>query len=429
MNMTPSKYCYFFAVVVALAFVMVGTVRPDALAKGISVLAVVDGKPISSVDFEQRRNFLIKTTGIEYNDQNRDQIDNDVLQMLIDDVIKINEGMTFGRGFEATARQRAAELVNASFAQNGEDPKEVMERLGIDPKVAEKKFLADVFWASTVQSQFSKQFSNTRQEAKKELERIKINIKKPHMNLDEIVLLPEPNRNLANTQKLAKQIYDALTRGADFGRIAQQYSAAGSGRNGGKLGWVLSERIHDDIRNILESAPSGAFTKPIEIDGTITITRINGKRVDGGIDPLEASVSMVRLVYPVNRADADAVAKGRKVVNDDLKSVANCDQLVKIHKRYGSGLQADLGQFRLLDFAPAMQQLVSRLAAGERTDIVNFAEGLVVFMVCEKIEPNLVLPSLDDVEETIRNRHFAALSGRLLSRLRKKAIIQYKDRP
>ena len=165
--------------VFALTIVSLIAPRPDALAKSISVLAVVDGNPITSIDFEERRNFLVKTTGISDTAETKDQIDSDVLQMLIDDMIKIKEGLSLGNNIEAIARQRARELVMQSFSQNGEDPIEVMERLGIDPAVAEEKFLADVLWASTIQSVYAKQFSSTQDEAEKELERIKQNIKNP----------------------------------------------------------------------------------------------------------------------------------------------------------------------------------------------------------------------------------------------------------
>ena len=75
--------------------------------------------------------------------------------MLIDDVIKKEEGLRIGSGFEATARQRASELVDTSFAQYGEDPDEVMVRLGISRQMAENKFLVDVLWASSIQSLFA----------------------------------------------------------------------------------------------------------------------------------------------------------------------------------------------------------------------------------------------------------------------------------
>ena len=427
LNHAKATLSFIMMAIVGLALVTAFSL-PKAHAKKISVIAVVDGTPISSIDFDERRNFLVKTTGIADTEETREQIDNDVLQMLIDDTIKIAEGLKLGAGFETSAKQRAKELVTLSFSQNGEDPNEVMERLGIDPAVAEKKFLADVLWASSIQSRFARQLSTTREEAKKELARIEKNIQKPHANIDEIILLPEPSRNYTNTLKLANQMYEALLKGADFGRVAQQYSAAGSGRQGGKLGWVLVERLPEALRKITENAPTGAITRPIEIDGAIAIYRINGLRISGQADPLESRVDLVRLVKPFDMtASAEAMNKARRDLTNDVATANSCTDLQTLHQNYGSGSKFELGQFKLIELSPMLQKVILPLDSNEKSDVINFAEGLVVFMVCQKDVPQLVLPSLDQIETSIRNKHFTALSARHISRLRKQAVITYLD--
>ena len=419
-----------FVMMLAMAslLMVIATGLPQAHAKKISVIAVVDGTPISNIDFEERRNFLVKTTGIADTPETREQIDNDVLQMLIDDTIKIAEGLKLGAGYETSAKQRAQELVTLSFSQNGEDPFEVMERLEIDPAVAEKKFLADVLWASSIQSRFARQLSTTREEAEKELERIEKNIQKPHANIDEIVLLPEPSRNYNTTMKLANQMYDALLKGADFGRIAQQYSASGSGRQGGKLGWVLVERLPENLKQIIENAPTGAITRPVELDGAIVIYRINGLRISGQADPLEAKVELVRLVMPFDMTASDTEKNtARQKLSADTATAQSCAELEALHKGYGSGSKFSLGEFKLTELSPMLQKVVLPLDSNEKSDVLNFAEGMVVFMVCQKEIPQLILPSLDQIETSIRNKHFTALSARYISRLRKQAVITYLD--
>ena len=419
-----------FVMMMAMAslLMVIATGLPQAHAKKISVIAVVDGTPISNIDFEERRNFLVKTTGIADTPETREQIDNDVLQMLIDDTIKIAEGLKLGAGYETSAKQRAQELVTLSFSQNGEDPFEVMERLEIDPAVAEKKFLADVLWASSIQSRFARQLSTTREEAEKELERIEKNIQKPHANIDEIVLLPEPSRNYNTTMKLANQMYDALLKGADFGRIAQQYSASGSGRQGGKLGWVLVERLPENLKQIIENAPTGAITRPVELDGAIVIYRINGLRISGQADPLEAKVELVRLVMPFDMTASDTEKNtARQKLSADTATAQSCAELESLHEGYGSGSKFSLGEFKLTELSPMLQKVVLPLDSNEKSDVLNFAEGMVVFMVCQKEIPQLILPSLDQIETSIRNKHFTALSARYISRLRKQAVITYLD--
>ena len=178
---------------------------------------------------------LIKTTGLILTAENEDQINRDVLQMLIDDTIKISEGTAVLRNNLDVLDQGADRLINETFSQNNENPDAVLASLGIPRDVMHKKFKADIVWASIIQNRFQGQFANAKTEAEIELERLKKNLEEPHINLDEIVLLPEPSRNYAATINLANQMANAIRKGADFGRIAQQYSAAGSASNGGNI--------------------------------------------------------------------------------------------------------------------------------------------------------------------------------------------------
>ena len=257
---------------------------------------------------------------------------------------------------------------------------------------------------------------------------IEKNIQKPHANIDEIVLLPEQSRNYNNTMKLANQMYDALLKGADFGRIAQQYSASGSGRQGGKLGWVLVERLPENLKQIIENAPTGAITRPVELDGAIVIYRINGLRISGQADPLEAKVELVRLVMPFDMTASDTEKNAaRQKLSADTATAQSCAELEALHEGYGSGSKFSLGEFKLTELSPMLQKVVLPLDSNEKSDVLNFAEGMVVFMVCQKEIPQLILPSLDQIETSIRNKHFTALSARYISRLRKQAVITYLD--
>lgn len=418
---SPKHLCFLL-----LGLVLFGGSISSGIAASISVMAVVNGKPITSLDFEERRQFLVKTTGIKDTPETSRQIDMDVLQMLVDDVIKTEEGLRLGRGLEMNARSRAREIVNMSFAQHGEDPDKVMQRLGISRQFAEKKFLADVLWASTVQSRFSAEFANTVEEAEKELERVKSNALKPQINLDEIVLVPEPNRNYGQTMKVARQMVDAIRSGADFSRIAQQYSVSGSSQQGGNIGWMLLERLPDDIRSTVENLPSGVITNPVEIDGAIVIYRVNGLRLNGNADPLESDVKVGRLVLPVAETATTSRQAAAEKVTQDIAGIRSCADLNALHNSYGSGLNFDFGRYTMRDFSPQLQKVLLPLNENEFSDPINFSEGVVVFMICEKIIPQLVLPSIEELEQTIRNKHFAVLSARYLSQLRRKAIIEYK---
>lgn len=86
-----------------------------------------------------------------------------------------------------------------------------------------------------------------------------------------------------------------------------------------------------------------------------------------------------------------------------------------------------MGQFKLGEFAPKLRSVLLPLNQGEKTEPINFAEGLVVFMICEKITPALQLPSIEELESQIRNSHFSVIASRHLQRLRRNAVISIRD--
>jgi hypothetical protein len=110
----------------------------------------------------------------------------------------------------------ADNLINQTFSQNGENPNDVLRELNIPREIIRHKFKADILWASIINNRFEGQFANARAEAEIELSQLEQNLNEPHINLDEIVLLPEPGRNYAATINLANQMVNAIRQGADF---------------------------------------------------------------------------------------------------------------------------------------------------------------------------------------------------------------------
>ena len=416
----------FMIRVSAIVILTMMTMATPVKAANIEVIATVDGIPITNHDLEQRRNMLIKTTGIRLTAENENQINRDVLQMLIDDTIKISEGTAILSGNMSAINQGADRLINATFAQNNENPDDVLASLDIPREVIHKKFKADIIWASIINNRFQGQFANAEAEAEIELERLKQNLQEPHINLDEIVLLPEPNRNYAATINLASQMVNAIRKGADFGRIAQQYSAAGSASNGGNIGWILESRIESDFRDILTSLKPGDITDPIDRDGAIIIYRVKGRRDSGHASPLEAEVILTRLLYPMTTIDEASRLEVAAKLTRETEAITTCQDLEVLNNSYGAGLPFMLGRMPLYNLAPNLRDLIAPLEAGMKTGPVAFNEGMAIFMVCDKSVPNTDLPSLETLTITIQNRYFSILSQRHLNQLRREALVDIR---
>lgn len=395
-------------------------------ATTIEVIATVDGVPITSHDLAERRNMLIKTTGIELTAENEAQINRDVLQMLIDDQIKIQAGTKVMRNQMNAVEERADSLVDQTFSQNQENPDEILRQLKIPREIIKQKFVADILWASIINNRFEGQFANAKTEAESERLQLEQNLNEPHINLDEIVLLPEPGRNYAATITLANQMVKAIRQGADFSRIAQQYSASGSAQTGGNVGWLLISKLDPELAELLSSLEPGDVTNPIDRNGAIIIYKLSGKRENGMADPMETQISLTRLIYPLDTQDDAEKLEAAAKIKRDTKEITNCSDLALLHESYNSGLPFNLGIFPLYSLTPELRDMIAPLDTGMMSEVVAYKEGMAIFMVCDKKAPQIDLPDIQTLEMNVKNRYFSVLSARYLNQLRRKAVIDIR---
>ncbi|MEC8728770.1 MAG: peptidylprolyl isomerase [Pseudomonadota bacterium] len=415
-----------FTKALLISIIMLSLSTMTGLATTIEVIATVDGVPITSHELNERRNMLVKTTGLTLTAENEAQINRDVLQMLIDDQIKISEGTKFLGNQMQMVEQSADQLIDQTFSQYGENPDDILRELNIPRTIIRHKFKADILWSSIINNRFEGQFANARAEAETERNQLEQNLSEPHINLDEIVLLPEPGRNYAATINLANQMVAAMRKGADFSRIAQQYSASGSAQTGGNIGWILVKSLDQDLAEAIMSLQLGDISDPLDRDGAILIYRLSGKRDNGMADPMETQISLVRLLYPLNTDDDATRLEAAAQIKRDTKDIASCNDLEKLHVAYGSDLVFHLGILPLYSLAPDLRDMIAPLDKGIISDVVAYKEGIAAFMVCDKKAPQLELPDLDTLELNVKNRYFSLLSARYLNQLRREAVIDIR---
>ena len=404
-------------------FFIFALIQPSNAA--IEIIAKVDGQPITSYDLGQRVNFLAAVTNIKLNDSNRQRIEADALQMLIDEKLKLAAAQEIDPNIAARSRAMARDLVDSSFQQNGKSGFEVLRGLQLDSSSIEQKFVTDLAWASFIQAKFGSKLGDVDAKIDAKLESILEDATKPQIRVSELVLVPEPSRPLQETLRLANEIVVAVGKGANFNAIAQQYSVAGSAQNGGNLGWLSTNQLPENVSNALTNIEIGAVTPPIQQDGAILLFQKNGERKNGQADPSQDRVWLTRALLPLTpgAANADRLEAAARLERDTV-GISSCPALLKLHDSYGSNMQGRLDNIIIGSLAPQMLHLVNELQPGNASAPLSFSEGVAVFMLCKREKAKIDLPSREDVERSIVEKLFGSLGERYLLRLRRAAAIE-----
>ena len=406
------------------ALILISALLQPAYAS-IEIVAKVNGHPITNYDLSQRVNFLAAVTKIKLNDGNRQRIEADALQMLIDEKLKLAAAQEIDANIAERSLAMARKLVDSSFQQNGKNGFEVLRELQLDTASIEQKFVTDLAWASFVQAKFGNRLGDVDAKIDAELARIFESATKPQIQISELVLLPEPNRPLQETLRLANQIIVAVDQGANFNAIAQQYSVAGSAQNGGRIGWLSTNRLPQNVTNALAEIDVGSVTRPLQVDGAILLFQKNGERKNGQADPSQDRVWLTRalLPLPAGAANADRLEAAARLERDTA-DISNCPDLLKLHDSYGSNVQGPLDNIIIGNLSPQMLNLVKELKPGITSAPLSFGESVAVFMLCKREKAKIDLPSRKDVERVIVEKLFGSLGERYLLRLRRAAAIE-----
>jgi peptidyl-prolyl cis-trans isomerase SurA len=89
---------------------------------------------------------------------------------------------------------------------------------------------------------------------------------------------PDDSRDL---MKRAQDLIEKLREGADFQKLAQQYSQGPGARDGGDLGFFKTSQLDDVLSKITKSLAQGDVSGPIVRDGGIQIIKVLEKRKAG----------------------------------------------------------------------------------------------------------------------------------------------------
>ena len=413
---------------ICLSWLMLALSPLAVSAQSVTVIAVVNGQAITSLDLENRLAYLLDSTGIAMTDENEAQLREDVLQMLVDDKLKLMEAKRLVPNLIEAGRAQAREMVNDTYTSDTKSAGATLRELGLNRQIIEEKTAADIIWATLLRDRYKSQFDTADKLAEQALERAKEDLSQPQVRLSEIVLAPTPDRSTANNLEIAYQMIDAMNQGADFAAIARQYSASGSAQEGGNLGWIVLNTLPDLFTTAIEEAPSGAILAPINQDGIIYILRKDGVRAKGFIDPSQARVDIARALLPLS---ADISSSDQLIAAGELQKRAetakSCADIEALNEELGSGQPPFLFDLEIASITPNLRTIIEKLEVNQPSEPLNFAEGMVVFMVCKRTMPEVDLPSLENLKNAELNKIFAIISNRYLLRLRRGATIDIRQ--
>jgi len=390
------------------------------------IAAVVNSEVITVRDLHARLNFVLKTSRIPDNADNRKRVSKQILRALIEERLKMQEARRLGI---KVSKKELDEAVGR-LESNNNIPKgrllPYFRKQGIDPRTMVEQIEAAIAWRSVIIRRIRPRVRISNEEVREYLARVRSNDGQTRYRVSEIFLSVDTPDQERDVRAAAQRLFEQIRKGVSFARIATQFSQSATARVGGDLGWIDQGSLPGELEEHLRQMKPGHVAGPIRTVGGFYILALRESRVITVKPTTKATVSLAQVVlkYPPQAKDAD-----RKRQQDVAKKISEgakgCDRLEALSKEFGASGTSRLKNIQLASLAPELRQPTERLEVGKASAPIETKEGLTVVMVCER-NAGTDTKEFQSVRRALAGRQLDILTRRYLRDLRRSAYLDVR---
>ena len=243
------------------------------------IVAIVNDELISLYDLKQRTLLLVLSGGSGQITQEQQQyLQNQAMSGLIDDKLKLQEAAKY----EAGASEAEVENSYANYAkQFNMAPDELEVRLnesGVQKESLIQQLKSSMAWQRVMSGLLEPMVNVTDDEVDNFIEKLERDKGKFEYQVSEIFLLITNNEQREEIIAASKVMHDQLSAGADFVRMAQQFSQSSTASVGGDMGWIMENELPSEVSAEIPPLNRGDITEPIVTEDGVYILKLTNKR-------------------------------------------------------------------------------------------------------------------------------------------------------
>lgn len=381
---------------------------PPTVAQDVqNIAAIVNDEIISAYDLDQRISLTILMSNFPNTAETRQQLVKPTLTKLIDDRLKLQEAKQYN--LSVSDEDVAAALENFEKGNNLESG-ELDNRLAtrdIDLSTLIEQFRVQLVWNEVIRRRIIPRISISDDEIAAVQQKLEANKGKNEYLLSEIYFPIEGDTDEAELRNSAQTLADQIRNGASFRRAATQFSEGSTASVGGSVGWVLIDDVEPEIGEVLVNLPENQVSDPIRTSVGYFLIVVKKIRTVLENNPDNIVFNLTQIVVPAsNDGELSGPKMQKSLANSLSKFIDDCrylpDLLTEISgTESGSG---QLGDIRLGDLPDTIKEILKDMQPGEASAPYEDDGVYRIFVVCDRLDPQVVSGSEDQIRHNIMIR-------------------------
>jgi peptidyl-prolyl cis-trans isomerase SurA len=406
---------------------MVSTVAPARAQQVQRIAAIVNDEVISMYDLVSRIRLVIASTQVSDSPGARRRLAPRVLKTLIDERLQIQEAKR--RNVSVTKRDmdRGVATIERQNKVAAGDFENLMRRSGIDATTVLAQLRANIAWSKLVRRRLRPRVNIGDEEVEEILSRLKADQGQDEYRLSEILVSFDTPDEEAGAMSTAERLVEQARRGARFNALARQFSNSATAAVGGDLGWVRSAVLDPETLKIVSALRKGGISAPVRTVIGFRIYLLRDSRKIAAKGPGETVVALKQIFFPLPGGATPHEARTQLDLAKTVGGVVvGCDDMDTVAKEVRSPRPATLGKFTYSDLTQDIRAAIDGLPLGRASKPVQTSDGVMLLMVCERVEPEFELPSRAAIADQLSDRRLELMSRRYLRDVRRAAVVDIR---
>ena len=239
----------------------------------LNIIAKIDNELITNYDV---KNKIVTTLVLSKKEVNQENIDN-LKKIALDNLINNRLKKIELNKYDIKRNDRQINAYLSSLSSNDiPSLKRTFEMYGLDFNAYENELDVEIRWRNLIYNKFSNKIEinpeDFIQQLSKKIEQQKSSIE---FNISEIeVLSSDPNLD----NEIILQIEEEIKK-FGFEEAVLKFSIASSSSKQGKLGWINSNALSEDLLEVIKKLEIGEVSKPIKKNDKITFFKLIDKKI------------------------------------------------------------------------------------------------------------------------------------------------------
>jgi peptidyl-prolyl cis-trans isomerase SurA len=407
-----------------------------------SIVATVNDESISDYELRQRVALYLALNGIkqQLTPEQHTRIRNQILEVLESEKLQLQEAVKKKITVSPVEVDKRLNNMIEEYHFTIQQLRQNLTEAGASEDALRSQITASIAWQKTVQDQYGDDVNVTDAMADAELARYAEGANKPHYRVLEIFLpVDNPEQN-DKVKKDAEEVERQLHQGAAFPMVARQFSQHPTAATGGDMGWVNAGQLAPELDAALAQMQVGALSDPIRSTGGWYVLGLRERQeplgtkiadVPTGPTGPAGTLPLARLLFPSGpRPPKDQLEQIMTVATQIQQHYAGCGQLDELHKKMTGTVYMDLGDAKLTDLSPQIQDAMKATRPGEAAAPFLDEAGVELIGRCDKrieVKTAYVMPTRDQVKDQLFQNQIATMARRYLRDLKRDANIQVRD--